>query len=951
MYKNELLPNTAIKLRSLINKMNEETIPLIYASPSKMSFVLGYLYDDIINNAVGSNTQKKLILYKDTEFSVQGQDAKFHLDHNVEIIVANPGTETENVYAKYDISDKLNPNSALTEVNNPFISYQILSLNREKYFLMFLTPRQFTRTITNYDILGEVSDFSIVYLDKLYGFELNYKAKSSKVYKYLVGKPEGVLNMNGYNFSIDIKKSQINFIFNKNPDYFYPTVGDIIRVNLYTTLGAQGNFTIPNIFERRPEDLGLGVKFNQERNDPKQDRILSLLPYLSVRSGVIEGGKDPLNIQQIKDLVIRRGSNVKVLTPGEIERKAKEEYALYAEKIRDDPRCLEYKFSGVLRNSLDSSVFSSSVFTSIYDFKNIPINQEINSRIISPKTIYEEVLNKEKEVQILQEPEEFISYYEKYKTFSNVSQYCFPYHIKFDSNSLVQSKIYDMNLRNVIYNVNFLYFNEKTSDESSILNLVLNRDPMNEDVDSYITGGKLLNPHTVGYIILEFTVATSANVLESFIADPENETPYIKYKMKLTNIDAQEVYVINCEVYDFNAEDSTLTIRAYLKTNDSVDVNNRICIRDNALTPLPYIPNPIEFYFLESKINVEIYAIQKNLNNELISTEYDQILTNAERADLYFISTIYKVDNVILFEDLSAKTNFVTDILLEQNEYEKYPDNIYKTYEENVYKLNEDGTIATEIEEIKMGTETVEIPVQIVLHKKGEIVFDSYGNPTILHKKGSYKRDSVTGNYIVQKTAYNKGIIKDLPLYDRIYSKGDSFSLVLDAYKNIFDKLKTIETFIPDGMTIVGTIKNTKAKGEWEIFNLETSTWDILDSISLTFDIGVKYTDTADAANNLKNNSIIINIIDNFISNFDELSFSIDTIFDEIKSQIPNITYLILYSINNYTANQVQSIRKKNNNPYVIDALSVRRSIDLEKSDISTNKIVFKPDITVRENH
>ena len=55
MYKNEMLPSTAIKLRSIINKLRDEDISSIYAYPAHMTFVLGYNYERLIELAKANN--------------------------------------------------------------------------------------------------------------------------------------------------------------------------------------------------------------------------------------------------------------------------------------------------------------------------------------------------------------------------------------------------------------------------------------------------------------------------------------------------------------------------------------------------------------------------------------------------------------------------------------------------------------------------------------------------------------------------------------------------------------------------------------------------------------------------------------------------------------------------------------------------------------------------------
>ena len=66
MYKNEMLPSTAIKLRSLINKLKSEDLASIYAYPAHMTFVLGYNYDILVELAKANDNQ--IIINKECKF-------------------------------------------------------------------------------------------------------------------------------------------------------------------------------------------------------------------------------------------------------------------------------------------------------------------------------------------------------------------------------------------------------------------------------------------------------------------------------------------------------------------------------------------------------------------------------------------------------------------------------------------------------------------------------------------------------------------------------------------------------------------------------------------------------------------------------------------------------------------------------------------------------------------
>jgi hypothetical protein len=949
MYKNELWPSTAIKLRSLINRMNDQTLAEIYAKPANMQFVLGFLKQEILNNAVGNYAQKKLIINKDTEFNINGIGGIFRLDHNIEIIITNPGSEDQNIYAMYDISDKVE-GSNLSAVSNPLISYQLYKLNNREYFLMYINVRQYERKIFEYEVLNEDADFIYSYSNQLFGFEVAHKGNSNLVYRHLIGKPDGNMNMNGYNFYINNDDKKIFFNFNKNKTYFTPSVGDKIRITVYTTLGKSGNFTIPNIFEQNEKDLGLNIKFNQNRNNIMEDKVLLMTPYLSLKSGEITGGADMMSITQIKNHVITRGTNNNIMTPSTLERIAKSNYNITMEKTRDDIRSLEFKGSGVLRD-IENNVYMSSIFDFDFAINDIPLNVETNARYFKSKSIYKISKDNNKKVEFVKNPTSFSAYCDTQKISRELSdsEFCFPFLLKVETMDTIKTNIYDMNRLDVSYDLNFEFFNTKTSDELSILSLILYRNTMTETLDN-LPGGAIGNPRSTGYFILQCKVATSENVIQSLKNNPNSDKPFVKFRFKIFNRYTSLQYILDSEVYSIDEENKSLTIRAYLKTDDCVDRNDRILIRDYSLVPYPYVPNNIEYYFIDKDIDIELYCMQRNLRHELINTSYDRVLTADERSDYYFISTVYSIENVSLFDNYSSNFNLLTDLRMNQPIYDQYNEDAYEMYTENVYDYNEDGTVKTEIKEVTIGQEKIEVPFQIILHKKGDYKLDANGNRIKEYSKGDYIINPATGKPVIKtKESYNVNI-KKIPFYDRIYSYGDNYISVYNSFKSLINRMDSLKSSTPDGVSLYASILNSIGEGDWEIYNNTHRSWEPIDSILLSFSIGVKYSDNmGSSTSNQSNNNRIVTIIDDYIKNFNEISFSIDNIFDAIKDQIPVVSYLVLYGINNYSADEVQAIRKKGENELNKDILSVRRIIDESKSDLNEGIIIFKPDITVRE--
>ncbi|MBR1818275.1 MAG: hypothetical protein IJ772_05430 [Bacilli bacterium] len=1025
MYKNEMNTSTAILLRSLMNKISADDLAGIYANPAMISFVLGFNYDDLVEQAI-KTSDNTLVINKECEFSVSDQEI-FRLDHNIKIRVTNPGSKNQNIYAMFDTSDKLNPNTSLSEVNNPYIDTQIISSNNEKVFAMIIPCRQFERNTQVIEITSDNPDFSVSYTDNLFGFELDYKKNGSSAYVYREGLPDGNNVPNGYNYAINLQLKKIQFSFNRNPNYWTPEVGDTLKLTVYTTKGSAGNFTIPDIYTQYKE---ITFNFRQDRNEVAQDLITKLTPHLSIKDSAATGGSDMKGFSEIRAYAINRGSNRNILTPGELKRKANE-YGFSVETKINDIRNLEYRASGIL--TTDEDIVSSIMDTISFNLDDVPVNKEIGNRTISPKSVYNYTGSYN---ELIKSPTTYEEYYKKYIE-KKATEYMFPYHIRVNTSSALEVTVFDMNIDNEVYNMNFVYFNNNTANQSSILNMSLYRDPITEDI-SKLPDAKD-NRYTKGYYEFKFMVFTSQNAVENLYSNPDD--PIVKYKVTIS--DGENTYMLDTvfTTDDINLDDCTILLHCYLKTDDAISEETKIMARDYSVVPVPYVSNPIEYYFIGGKITFSIYCIEKNLNGLSITTGYDTILTDTEKRDLYFISSVYSVDDVNLFTDISDKIDLPFDLVINQKEYQRYNSDVYKTYASDEYVIDPNTNLpATEYRKVNMNGSDLYLSVSKILHKKGSFVYvenaamsksnlanaisvltgtsveellendintlaemiefdvgnlgnsqlveylnkflgdqeyalmmktindidteivvdstgelvdsvtkdelqdilNSYRTKIILHRAGEINADAA-----LAKDVNYTALIKKVPLFNRIYSLGSGYQTILNSYRALINQITKLQNVKPDGATITMGIKNTAGPGDYEIYDQNTSSWQNIDDIALSFDIGVKFQDSF-INDQEAESEVIADCIRDYINNFEDVSFSINTIFEEVKKKVTSVEYMILYKINNYQANQVQSIRKKDGQSVVANKLSVKQVVDTNNSDLENEIVVFKPDITIR---
>jgi hypothetical protein len=212
--------------------------------------------------------------------------------------------------------------------------------------------------------------------------------------------------------------------------------------------------------------------------------------------------------------------------------------------------------------------------------------------------------------------------------------------------------------------------------------------------------------------------------------------------------------------------------------------------------------------------------------------------------------------------------------------------------------------------------------------------------------------------FIVEKPSELEGVIKGLPVYDRIYGIKSSYFGIVESYNNMIDTIKTLAVNFPQGCRLTLGIKNTSGKSStFKFINIKTKEEEYLDSLSLSISLGVKFDDNVSDDNKKYLVSEINNGIVNYVKNIQESATSLvirlnfNTMLDVIKSEVPNISYFELYSINSYDANICQTIfyKKELVEDKVItkEYLSIKNNVDEMASDISNQVVVFTPAIDI----
>lgn len=223
-------------------------------------------------------------------------------------------------------------------------------------------------------------------------------------------------------------------------------------------------------------------------------------------------------------------------------------------------------------------------------------------------------------------------------------------------------------------------------------------------------------------------------------------------------------------------------------------------------------------------------------------------------------------------------------------------------------------------------------------YKKGDIIYDDNGNPKI-------KEEST-------QICYLNGI----PAYSRIYSIPDNFFNVTDAYQRLIDKIASMDSiFVDEGNLYLGVKTTSGPSDTYYFYNKKTGDKEYIDSLAISLKLGVKFdTNITDEnsqflVSNIKNK--IVDYVKDIQSNSSSTGteFNIIKMLDDIKSDIPSISYFEYYGLNNYDSTECQTIyhNQESDDEMNNEYLCIQNTVDEVNSNVSNNEVMFVPNISI----
>lgn len=354
-----------------------------FATPSTCSFALQISISDILENSepVQNTTSYRYILDKDTQIELG--DNIYKLDYD--IYIDHRYIDDRLVFNVYYNDDGTNPISTLT---SKYIKHQVTTID---WLVLFLNLKQFDREeneepITD-NILTTNSDIEVTWTDQIAGLGLTYVSPTGQrlpmQLKPLYSKPSTEPFV-WYHFEDD---DTIKLSFSSVDGYWAPEFNSTVEYIVYTTIGADANFTS---YDRH---TGVPVTAEGENYPYNEDTTMVAVCYSGSQGGVDQG-----DIEDLRDDTILAENTVNVLTTDNdlnmwFERYAKKNGTKSKFfKRRDDPSGRLFAQFVAIKDGTyvyPTNTLNIRVSQDQFDYVNSDVNDINQEFIIKPGHIWE----------------------------------------------------------------------------------------------------------------------------------------------------------------------------------------------------------------------------------------------------------------------------------------------------------------------------------------------------------------------------------------------------------------------------------------------------------------------------------------------------------------------------------------------------------------------------------
>lgn len=289
--KREVLPNTAQYLKSLYTHAASRFMDAPMAIPATANVLLMIQQSDILKYGEDEGNVHTFVL--DDTFTAKAGDIQFMLDYPINII----SVERENGrYAHtthYDVSIK---NSLATDTER-YLPNKIMNYLGTEYLVLSARMRQVDKTIRNALITSNAIVSTVTldfkYSGSLANFEVFYQENDASPRIQLEKiMQDSTIPHRPFCWYRLIDDETIRLTFPANI-YFTPRLNAVVECEIYTTLGAEGNFPSYDV-DIISENDSVRYPYNRQ------------VPVFGVVDGSSSGGENVISREDFRSEVMRR---------------------------------------------------------------------------------------------------------------------------------------------------------------------------------------------------------------------------------------------------------------------------------------------------------------------------------------------------------------------------------------------------------------------------------------------------------------------------------------------------------------------------------------------------------------------------------------------------------------------------------------------------------------------
>lgn len=843
--------STAILPKSLINQLSVDEMNGIFGTPASTTIAFCIGKDDIIQNAIMDDNDKvyRLVINKELVTTFESHPS-FTLPYDViinykpvqmrEIDEKTGETYTsmdDNIYAYYDMPDLSNDGMRnVYGINNQYISSREMRFENKVYIAFFLKVFQLKRKEISFYVSDPfTSDTTITFENLLCGIEVYRTKVNTHVETLMNGVTEGNnLTSNSYNFSYDYKRNSqnINLLFSKMNDSSALTVGDEIRVVVYTTEGEQGNLEFPYMIYNINK---LSVIYNQDLTKANQNAMINIICLAFARDKSATGGKNSLTLEEIRTKIINKRYSRNILISNMEIIKKGEEKGLSINQIEHDLIAMYYRSIDKLKYK--NMILSTGMNNFYFDFSDKEkMLKGYNYYLIEPTDVfkYDKSSHRFKYIKSSSnvsdnDLDSYLDYVNKYNNANDkydVIEAAFPFYMRYENTENPKIQIYDMFINDIEY-LKFTDYKEQFAlDKLDISFLKVIRNPYKTENSLSYNDKSSTNKYYV-----QFIVYTGENTLNKMYLQSHNSNPdlnyvnsdtenkynkqYITFELSMIGVNDTDRYVINpTNLKILNVD--TMINDGYIAYQASFETNNYIS--DDKQMQIKGIHNASSV----SKDYTVFIPVDTTVHFK-ITGKFNDSVNNPNNTDCI----TYESDSVELVEYLSDDFKIDFDIGVKEPTYVKYENDVpylytrdikirNLTYNPNLYlpdnpTLNSDNPDFYEYKVetdnngkviFKLENSSIPTPIYKIAHKKDEVVYEytKISVDDILNSSDSLKEYFISTEEIDENG--DVIYIKYKPIddeYDKLltYYVANAKILHHSGEEKFFDKTTGVEVDLP----------------------------------------------------------------------------------------------------------------------------------------------------------